>query len=75
MQIHFKRRLMKQLPETDEAVAQWCKDIFVEKVSATTTEQFILDFYGNAAKSIAAERQNATKRAEVMLLPLAASVM
>ncbi|PPR94450.1 hypothetical protein GOBAR_AA26218 [Gossypium barbadense] len=29
--VHIKRRLMKQLPETDEAVAQWCKDIFVEK--------------------------------------------
>ncbi|MBA0676672.1 hypothetical protein Goari_018140, partial [Gossypium aridum] len=52
--IHIKRRLMKQLPETDEAVAQRCKDIFVEKMITTTTEQFILDFYGNAAKSIAA---------------------
>ncbi|MBA0580769.1 hypothetical protein Gorai_022973, partial [Gossypium raimondii] len=51
--IHIKRRLMKQLPETDEAVAQRCKDIFVEKMITTTTEQFILDFYGNAAKSIA----------------------
>ncbi|KAK8531859.1 hypothetical protein V6N13_131217 [Hibiscus sabdariffa] len=29
--VHIKRRLMKQLPETDEAVAQWCKDVFVEK--------------------------------------------
>ncbi|KAH1121929.1 hypothetical protein J1N35_005089 [Gossypium stocksii] len=26
--IHIKRRLMKQLPETDDGVAQWCKDIF-----------------------------------------------
>ncbi|KAA3466731.1 1-acyl-sn-glycerol-3-phosphate acyltransferase 2-like [Gossypium australe] len=60
--IHVKRRLMKQLPETDEAVAQWCKDIFVEKVSTITTEQFILDFYGNAAKSIAAVRKNATRK-------------
>lgn len=23
---------MKELPETDDAVAQWCKDIFVAKV-------------------------------------------
>ncbi|XVE75649.1 hypothetical protein DITRI_Ditri12bG0110100 [Diplodiscus trichospermus] len=29
--VHVKRRLMKELPETDEAVAQWCKDLFVEK--------------------------------------------
>jgi len=24
---------MNELPETDEAVAQWCRDIFVAKVS------------------------------------------
>ncbi|XVF56092.1 hypothetical protein PTKIN_Ptkin06aG0089200 [Pterospermum kingtungense] len=29
--VHVQRRLMKELPETDEAVAQWCKDRFVEK--------------------------------------------
>ncbi|XP_022744048.1 1-acyl-sn-glycerol-3-phosphate acyltransferase 2-like isoform X1 [Durio zibethinus] len=29
--VHIKRHLMKELPDTDEAVAQWCKDIFVEK--------------------------------------------
>lgn len=28
-----KRHSMKDLPESDEAVAQWCKDIFVVKVS------------------------------------------
>lgn len=34
MQIDVKvtRHLMKDLPESDEAVAQWCKDIFVAKV-------------------------------------------
>ncbi|XP_021281992.1 1-acyl-sn-glycerol-3-phosphate acyltransferase 2 isoform X1 [Herrania umbratica] len=29
--VHIKRCLMKELPETDEAVVQWCKDMFVEK--------------------------------------------
>ncbi|KAM7263206.1 hypothetical protein ACFE04_000889 [Oxalis oulophora] len=29
--VHLKRHLMKDLPETEEAVAQWCKDIFVAK--------------------------------------------
>ncbi|XP_043692583.1 1-acyl-sn-glycerol-3-phosphate acyltransferase 2-like [Telopea speciosissima] len=29
--VHIKRHLMKELPETDDAVAQWCKDIFVAK--------------------------------------------
>lgn len=30
--VHIKRRLMKDLPETDDAIAQWCRDIFVAKV-------------------------------------------
>ncbi|KAM1079490.1 hypothetical protein ACFX13_014561 [Malus domestica] len=29
--VHIKRHLMRALPETDDAVAQWCKDIFVAK--------------------------------------------
>ncbi|KAK3217770.1 hypothetical protein Dsin_011740 [Dipteronia sinensis] len=29
--VHLKRRLMKELPESDDAVAQWCKDMFVAK--------------------------------------------
>ncbi|KAL0383577.1 UNVERIFIED_CONTAM: 1-acyl-sn-glycerol-3-phosphate acyltransferase 2 [Sesamum calycinum] len=29
--VHLKRHLMKDLPETDEAVAQWCRDAFVAK--------------------------------------------
>ncbi|GMI70969.1 lysophosphatidyl acyltransferase 2 [Hibiscus trionum] len=29
--VNFRRHLMKELPEMDEAVAQWCKDLFVEK--------------------------------------------
>lgn len=29
--VHLKRHSMKELPETDDAVAQWCKDIFVAK--------------------------------------------
>jgi lysophosphatidic acid acyltransferase/lysophosphatidylinositol acyltransferase len=30
--MHIKRHLMKDLPEADEAVAQWCRDVFVAKV-------------------------------------------
>jgi hypothetical protein len=30
--VHIKRHVMKNLPETDDAVAQWCKDAFVAKV-------------------------------------------
>lgn len=29
--VHLKRHSMSELPETDEAVAQWCKDVFVAK--------------------------------------------
>ncbi|CAA3006656.1 1-acyl-sn-glycerol-3-phosphate acyltransferase 2 [Olea europaea subsp. europaea] len=31
MHVHLKRHLMKDLPETDDAVAQWCKDAFAAK--------------------------------------------
>lgn len=34
---------MKELPETDEAVAQWCRDIFVAKVHVERT--FLLFYY------------------------------
>lgn len=30
--MHIKRHVMKDLPESDDAVAQWCKDAFVAKV-------------------------------------------
>ncbi|XP_038694455.1 1-acyl-sn-glycerol-3-phosphate acyltransferase 2-like isoform X2 [Tripterygium wilfordii] len=29
--VHLKRHMMKDLPETDEAVAQWCREMFVAK--------------------------------------------
>ncbi|KAL2923709.1 1-acyl-sn-glycerol-3-phosphate acyltransferase 2 [Bienertia sinuspersici] len=29
--VHIKRQIMKDLPETDDAVAQWCRDAFVAK--------------------------------------------
>ncbi|KAL2483102.1 1-acyl-sn-glycerol-3-phosphate acyltransferase 2 [Forsythia ovata] len=29
--VHLKRHLMKNLPETDDDVAQWCRDVFVAK--------------------------------------------
>lgn len=30
--VHLKRHLMKDLPEGDDAVAQWCRDTFTAKV-------------------------------------------
>lgn len=30
--VHLKRHEMKDMPENDEAIAQWCRDIFVAKV-------------------------------------------
>ncbi|KAJ3698492.1 hypothetical protein LUZ61_002197 [Rhynchospora tenuis] len=29
--VHIKRRAMSELPQTDDEVAQWCKDLFVAK--------------------------------------------
>nr|ALM22871.1 microsomal lysophosphatidic acid acyltransferase 2c [Cuphea avigera var. pulcherrima] len=31
LHVHLKRHQMNDLPESDDAVAQWCRDIFVEK--------------------------------------------
>ncbi|MED6215711.1 1-acyl-sn-glycerol-3-phosphate acyltransferase 2 [Stylosanthes scabra] len=31
VQVHIKRHLMNELPEKDEDVAQWCRDVFVAK--------------------------------------------
>ncbi|KAL5711008.1 1-acylglycerol-3-phosphate O-acyltransferase [Ranunculus cassubicifolius] len=31
--VHIKRRLMEELPETEDGIAQWCKDVFVAKDS------------------------------------------
>ncbi|MED6108850.1 1-acyl-sn-glycerol-3-phosphate acyltransferase 2 [Stylosanthes scabra] len=31
VQVHIKRHLMNELPQKDEAVAQWCRDVFVAK--------------------------------------------
>ncbi|XP_074321322.1 1-acyl-sn-glycerol-3-phosphate acyltransferase 2-like isoform X2 [Silene latifolia] len=31
VKVHLKRHLMHELPETDDAIAQWCKDVFTDK--------------------------------------------
>jgi lysophosphatidic acid acyltransferase/lysophosphatidylinositol acyltransferase len=31
LHVHLKRHIMVELPESEEAVSQWCKDIFVAK--------------------------------------------
>jgi hypothetical protein len=44
MHVHIKRHLMKDLPETDEAVAQWCRDIFVAKVHTNPCFRVLFSF-------------------------------
>ena len=39
--VHMKRHAMSDLPETDDEVAQWCKDIFMAKVLEI---EFLLSF-------------------------------
>ncbi|KAK1288947.1 1-acyl-sn-glycerol-3-phosphate acyltransferase 2 [Acorus calamus] len=34
--VHIKRHSMAELPKTDDGVAQWCKDKFVEKAQRST---------------------------------------
>jgi len=33
VKVQIKRQKMADLPETDDGIAQWCKDAFVAKVS------------------------------------------
>nr|QYJ54460.1 lysophosphatidic acid acyltransferase 2 [Delphinium elatum] len=43
--VHIKRRLMKDLPETEDGIAQWCKDIFVAK-DALLDKHLAADTFG-----------------------------
>lgn len=37
VKVQIKRQKMVELPETDDGIAQWCKDTFVAKVSQERT--------------------------------------
>ncbi|KAG0490888.1 hypothetical protein HPP92_007751 [Vanilla planifolia] len=43
--VHMKRHPMNELPQTDEGIAQWCRDIFVEK-DALLDKHLARDTYG-----------------------------
>ncbi|GER52494.1 1-acylglycerol-3-phosphate acyltransferase [Striga asiatica] len=58
--IHLKRHLMKDLPESDDAVAKWCKDAFVAKDK-------LLDKH-NAENSFGEERQNTGRPVKSLLV-------
>lgn len=44
--VHIKRRLMKEMPETDADVAQWCRDVFVAK-DALLDKHLVDDTFGD----------------------------
>nr|QVG79488.1 lysophosphatidic acid acyltransferase [Eranthis hyemalis] len=44
--VHLKRHLVKELPETDDGVAQWCKDAFVTK-DALLDKHLVEDTFGD----------------------------
>lgn len=50
MHVHIKRHLMKEMPETDDAVSQWCKDLFVAKVHTMLSFSVVFTWYHNYAK-------------------------
>ncbi|CAL5360587.1 unnamed protein product [Camellia sinensis] len=56
MHVHLKRHLMKDLPETDDAVAQWCRDMFVAKVSLRASMEGFLDAF-NPKDSVAKDAE------------------
>ncbi|KAH9615209.1 hypothetical protein KSS87_021853, partial [Heliosperma pusillum] len=50
VKVHLKRHLMHELPETDDAIAQWCKDIFTDKPGhyrVLAMDQTVLDLERN----------------------------
>ncbi|KAE9466030.1 hypothetical protein C3L33_02061, partial [Rhododendron williamsianum] len=52
--VHVKRHLMKELPESDDDVAKWCRDIFVAKDN-------LLDKH-NAEDTFGDQEQDASRR-------------
>ncbi|CAA0837453.1 1-acyl-sn-glycerol-3-phosphate acyltransferase 2 [Striga hermonthica] len=58
--VHLKRHLMKDLPESDDAVAKWCKDAFVAKDK-------LLDKH-NAENSFGEELQNTGRPVKSLLV-------
>ncbi|KAK4485405.1 hypothetical protein RD792_008044 [Penstemon davidsonii] len=49
--VHLKRHLMKDLPETDDGVAQWCKDAFVVK-DKLLDKHIVEDSFGDQLQDI-----------------------
>ncbi|KAL6133921.1 hypothetical protein ACLB2K_066154 [Fragaria x ananassa] len=45
--VHIKRHVMKNLPESDDAVAQWCKDAFVAKVDTLLDKHAVVQTFGD----------------------------
>ncbi|OIT32207.1 PREDICTED: 1-acyl-sn-glycerol-3-phosphate acyltransferase 2 [Nicotiana attenuata] len=57
--VHLKRHEMKDMPENDEAIAQWCRDIFVAKdklldkhIAEDTFGEELLQDIGRPVKSL-----------------------
>lgn len=45
--VHIKRRLMNELPQTDEEIAQWCRNMFVAK-DALLDKHLVQGTFGEA---------------------------
>ncbi|KAL6522443.1 1-acyl-sn-glycerol-3-phosphate acyltransferase 2 [Orobanche minor] len=65
--VHLNRHLMKDLPESEEAVAQWCKDAFVAKDK-------LLDKH-NADNSFGDELQNTGRPVKSLLVVCSWAIM
>lgn len=44
--VHIKRHIMEELPETNNGIAQWCKDMFVAK-DALLEQHLVRDTFGD----------------------------
>ncbi|XP_058207667.1 1-acyl-sn-glycerol-3-phosphate acyltransferase 2 [Rhododendron vialii] len=61
--VHVKRHLMKELPESDDDVAKWCRDIFAAKDN-------LLDKH-NAEDTFGDQEQDASRRMKSIVVVIA----
>lgn len=61
--VHLKRHLMKELPESDDDVAKWCRDIFVAKDN-------LLDKH-NAEGTFGDQEQDTSRRMKPLVVVVA----
>ncbi|CAL5409535.1 unnamed protein product [Camellia sinensis] len=66
MHVHLKRHLMKDLPETDDAVAQWFRDMFVAKLTSINGRLNMATFRASSSMSSSSISSSSCCRREII---------